>query len=74
MPLDVQLFRADQGGNPELIKDSQKKRFKDPKIVDEVIAFDTKARKSVGDLDNLKKQARLLSIKIGNINKQAVMY
>ena len=42
--LDIALFRIDQGGNPELIKESQKRRFKKVEDVDKVIELDTKWR------------------------------
>lgn len=45
MSLDLLLFRADQGGNPDLMQDVQKKRFKDVSHVEKVIEIDTKWRK-----------------------------
>jgi seryl-tRNA synthetase len=39
MVLDIDLFREDKGGNPELIRENQRKRFKDPAIVDQVCHF-----------------------------------
>lgn len=38
--LDINLFRAEKGGNPDLVRQSVVKRFKDPKIVDDIIAKD----------------------------------
>lgn len=32
--LDINWFREDKGHNPDVIRDSIKRRFKDPKIVD----------------------------------------
>lgn len=45
MSLDLLLFRADQGGNPDLMRDVQAKRFKDINHVEQVIELDTKWRK-----------------------------
>ena len=45
MVLDLVLFRADQGGDPEKIKELQKKRFKDASLVDKVVEADSKWRK-----------------------------
>lgn len=42
--LDIVLFREDQGGNPNLVRESQRRRFKDVKVVDTVIELDTKWR------------------------------
>lgn len=35
--LDINLFRAEKGGNPDLVRKSCERRYKDPKIVDEII-------------------------------------
>ena len=46
MVLDIELFRTEKGGDPEKIKESQRKRFKDVTLVDKVIEHDTAWRKS----------------------------
>lgn len=38
--LDINLFREEKGGDPEKIRESQRRRFKDAGVVDEVIALD----------------------------------
>lgn len=45
MVLDLDLFREDKGGNPESIREYQRKRFKDVSLVDQVIELDTQWRK-----------------------------
>ena len=45
MVLDIELFRVDKGGNPDKIRENQRKRFKDVSYVDKVIEADTKWRK-----------------------------
>lgn len=45
MGLDIALFRADKGGNPELVRESQRRRGASVDIVQEVIDGDEKARK-----------------------------
>ncbi|KAJ2077188.1 Cytosolic seryl-tRNA synthetase [Coemansia sp. RSA 988] len=35
--LDLNLFQAAKGGNPELIRESQRRRGADPKVVDQII-------------------------------------
>ena len=72
MPLDVQLFREDQGGDPEKVRESQRRRFKDPKVVDLVIEQDNIQRKAISQLNNANKESRQISIAIGNIRKKAV--
>ena len=38
--LDINLLREDRGGNPELVRESQRRRFASVELVDEVIALD----------------------------------
>ena len=45
MVLDLDLFRADKGGDPEKLRENQRKRFDDPGLVDAVIEKDTQWRK-----------------------------
>ena len=45
MVLDIELFRTERGGDPQKIRDNQKKRFKDVTIVDKVVEADEKWRK-----------------------------
>jgi seryl-tRNA synthetase len=44
--LDINLFRADKGGNPDIIRESQRSRFAPIELVDEVIALDKAWRES----------------------------
>ncbi len=44
MVLDVDLFRADKGGDPEKMKENQRKRFKDEKLVDLIVQKDNEWR------------------------------
>ena len=72
MPLDVQLFRKDKGGDPDKVRESQRRRFKDPSVVDKIIEWDNKQRVAISQLNGKNKEARQTSIQIGNINKKAV--
>ena len=45
MVLDLDLFRTDKGGDPEAIREVQRKRFKDVTLVDKLVAADTEWRK-----------------------------
>lgn len=56
MPLDINLFRKDSGGNPDLIRESQRRRFASVEVVDEIIAKDERWRFLTGSLDNLRKK------------------
>lgn len=45
MVLDLDQFRTDKGGDPEAIREIQRKRFKDVTLVDKLVAADTEWRK-----------------------------
>ena len=55
MPLDINFFRVSSGGNPEVIKESQRRRFASVELVDEIIENDEKWRQMTGQIDNLRK-------------------
>ena len=38
--LDINLLRTDRGGDIELVRESERRRFADPTLVDKVIALD----------------------------------
>ncbi|VDK85367.1 unnamed protein product, partial [Onchocerca ochengi] len=65
MVLDIDLFREEKGGNPELIRDSQRKRYKDVKLVDDVIDYDQRWRKHRFSADNFNRLINLCSKVIG---------
>lgn len=65
MPLDILLFREGSGGNPERIRESQRRRFASVEIVDEIIALDNHWRQLTGDIDNLKKQRNQVQKEVG---------
>ncbi|PJF18575.1 Seryl-trna synthetase [Paramicrosporidium saccamoebae] len=56
--LDINLFRVDKGGKPELIKDSQRKRGASVELVDEIIELDKEWVKLRFVVDELNKEAR----------------
>jgi seryl-tRNA synthetase len=45
--LDLADFVSDRGGNPNKIKESQRKRFAPENVVDEVIALYEEARRGI---------------------------
>ena len=44
MVLDIDLFRTDKGGDPEKMRENQRKRFKDEKLVDFIVEKDNQWR------------------------------
>ncbi|NVM03679.1 MAG: serine--tRNA ligase [Candidatus Helarchaeota archaeon] len=63
--LDIKLFRE----NPELIRKSEKRRFKDPSNVDRVIEYDNKWRELKREIDLLRQEKNKLTKKIGKMIK-----
>ncbi|KAL1534744.1 serine--tRNA ligase [Salvia divinorum] len=59
--LDINLFREEKGGDPEKIRESQRRRFADVKIVDEVIELDKAWRQRQFLLDGLKAHRNKMS-------------
>lgn len=48
--LDIDLLRADKGGQPNLVKESQRKRYKNEELVDRVVKDDLEWRQSKSGL------------------------
>lgn len=66
--IDIQLFRE----NPQIIHDSEKKRFKDPAAIDKVIELDNAWRKQRAAINDLRRQRNELSKQIGQKKKQGL--
>jgi seryl-tRNA synthetase len=63
--LDIKLFRENQ----ELIKKSEKKRFKDTCVVDKVVELDKKWRERLDEIQKLKHEKNEISSKIAKLKK-----
>ena len=70
MTLDIHLFRLEKGGNPNLVRESQRRRFADPELVDRVINLDKAWRTAQHDLEQLKRSIGLCSKLIARQKKQ----
>ncbi|KAK5970148.1 putative serine--tRNA ligase cytoplasmic, partial [Trichostrongylus colubriformis] len=70
MVLDMDLFREEKGGNPEVIRNSQRQRYSDAAIVDKVIELDQAWRKERFLLDVFNRQKNVLSKAIGEKMKK----
>ncbi|KAI8318317.1 seryl-tRNA synthetase [Martensiomyces pterosporus] len=63
--LDINLFQAGKGGNPDLIRESQRRRGADPKVVDEVIELYQEWTKVKFDLDEVSRTLNANQKEIG---------
>jgi seryl-tRNA synthetase len=67
--LDIRLFRAEQGGNPELVRESQRRRFADVKLVDRVIELDERWRQAQFRVDALRRELNESSKRVSGLIK-----
>lgn len=67
--LDINLFRTEKGGNPELIRESQRRRYADVTVVDKVIELDNEWRNVRFQLDGLNKEFNALNKEIASVRK-----
>jgi len=65
MVLDINLFRSEKGSDPQIIRDSQKKRYKRVELVDEVIEYDSQWRTIRFQADQWNKMKSLCGRTIG---------
>ena len=70
MVLSIDLFREEKGGNPELVRESEKKRYRDGTAVDKVVEQDKLWRKLRFQGDQLNRAKNLVSKAIGAIMKK----
>eukprot|EP01084_Bolivina_argentea_P111742 199314_1 len=67
MPLDINILRT----NPDAVKQSQQQRYKETKIVDDILEIDKQWKQLIVKCDKVRKQSRAISIQIGKIFKNA---
>ncbi|CAL0302285.1 unnamed protein product [Lupinus luteus] len=65
--LDINLFREEKGHNPELIRESQRRRFASVDLVDDVISLDKEWRKRQFELETLRKDVNRISKEFAKI-------
>lgn len=70
MVLDINLFRSDKGADPEVVRESQRKRGAKVELVDEVIELDKKWVKLEYDASQLRKRQNQLSKDFGKAKKE----
>ncbi|XP_068340807.1 serine--tRNA ligase-like [Pyrus communis] len=65
--LDINLFREEKGHNPEIIRESQRRRFKGVEIVDEVIQLDKEWRQRQFELESLRKEFNKINKRVAQL-------
>ncbi|KAF7154756.1 hypothetical protein RHSIM_Rhsim01G0058000 [Rhododendron simsii] len=65
--LDINLFREDKGHNPEIIRESQRRRFASVDLVDEVIRLDKEWRLRLFEFEQCRKDINKINKDVGNL-------
>lgn len=74
MVLDINIFRKDKGGNPDLVRTSQERRFASVDLVQEVIDADNAARKCKHEWEMKKAESGKIQKEIGQRAKEKKPY
>ncbi|KAG7556703.1 Aminoacyl-tRNA synthetase class II [Arabidopsis suecica] len=65
--MDINLFREEKGNNPEIIRESQRRRFSNVDVVDEIIQVDKEWRQRQFEVDSFRKE-------FNKLNKQVAQF
>ncbi|RID76578.1 hypothetical protein BRARA_B03543 [Brassica rapa] len=65
--LDINLFREEKGNNPEIIRESQRRRFASVEVVDEIIRLDKEWRQRQFEVDNFRKEFNKLNKQVAKL-------
>jgi len=71
MPIDINELRTYKGGNPDAYRSHMSKRYKDPTIVDQVLAKDESWRDLRGQIDALRTKVNKLQREVIAPKKKA---
>lgn len=69
MVLDIDLLRPEKGGNIDLVRQSEKNRYKDTKVIDKIIDLDNEWRKARFTGDQLNRLRNMCSKAVGEKKK-----
>lgn len=65
--LDINLFRAEKGFDPEIVRESQRRRFAPVEIVDEIIHLDKEWRQRQFELESLRKDFNKINKEVARL-------
>ncbi|XVE48657.1 hypothetical protein DITRI_Ditri01bG0019700 [Diplodiscus trichospermus] len=65
--LDINLFREEKGHNPEIIRESQRRRFANVEDVNVIIDLDKVYRQLLYELENLRKEFNKINKQVAQI-------
>eukprot|EP01129_Flabellula_baltica_P011422 TRINITY_DN499_c0_g1_i2.p1 TRINITY_DN499_c0_g1~~TRINITY_DN499_c0_g1_i2.p1 ORF type:complete len:449 (-),score=139.35 TRINITY_DN499_c0_g1_i2:30-1376(-) len=67
--MDINLFRADKGGNPDLVRESQRRRGDSVEVVDQIIALDLLKREADQEANDFNRRKNELSRSFNEVRK-----
>lgn len=70
MVININILREEKGGNPEEVKQSEIKRGRDGKVVDEIVDVDKKWRTAMFNMEQAKKECNIINKEIGDRKKK----
>jgi seryl-tRNA synthetase len=70
MPIDINWIRPDRGGNPDVVRQSEERRGRDPAIVDRILEIDDKWRKEMFNMEGVKKAMNEINKKVADKKKK----
>ncbi|KAJ0974181.1 hypothetical protein J5N97_016146 [Dioscorea zingiberensis] len=65
--LDINIFRAEKGFDPERVRESQRRRFSSLEVVDEIINLDKEWRQRQFELENLRKDFNRINKEVARL-------
>ncbi|KAJ0974163.1 hypothetical protein J5N97_016128 [Dioscorea zingiberensis] len=65
--LDINIFRAEKGFDPERVRESQRRRFSSVEVVDEIINLDKEWRQRQFELENLRKDFNRINKEVARL-------
>ncbi|CDJ36819.1 uncharacterized protein EMH_0096770 [Eimeria mitis] len=69
MTIDINLLREEKGGCPAKVAESEKRRGRDPAIVDELVAADKRWREATYNMEQGRKDLNAVNKEIGQRKK-----
>ena len=66
MPIDINSLRTYKGGDPDAYRRYMEQRFKDPAVVDRVLAKDEAWRELRGEIDKLRTSVNKLQASVAS--------
>merc|ERR1712000_576307 len=71
MPVDLVLFDKEKGGDPDIVRESQRRRYDSVELVDEIIELNEKRKSDLYRVQEVKTEMNKLNKENGNLRMQS---